>query len=131
METKDAIDALASLAHDTRLQIFRLLVRMGPEGMPAGELAEELGVPNATLSFHLNHLTHGGLLRSQREGRSIIYSIDADGVRELFAFLMQDCCQGRREFQAPSETGFECGSEAEICCDPKPRAKRRKNDRSD
>ena len=118
---KAAIQALGSLAHDTRLQVFRRLVRMGPEGLAAGELAEELGVPNATLSFHLNHLTQGGLLKSRRDGRSIIYSIDIDGVRDLFAFLVEDCCQGRREFQMPPGTFFDCGTEAVApCCDTAP-----------
>lgn len=113
---KSAINALGSLAHETRLRIFRLLVRMGPEGLSAGELAEELGIPNATLSFHLSHLSHGRMLTSRREGRSIIYSIDADGVRELFAFLVQDCCQGRREFQMPPSAFFDRVGEASSCC---------------
>lgn len=122
METKAAVNALGSLAHETRLQIFRLLIRMQPHGMPAGEIAEELGIPNATLSFHLNHLTQGGLLASRRDGRSIIYSIDTEGVRDLFGFLVQDCCQGRREFQMPADTFFECGTEAPSCCEtPKKR----------
>ncbi len=111
MKTSAAVNALASLAQETRLQIFRTLVRQGPEGMPAGEIAEALQVPNATLSFHLSHLTQGGLLESRREGRSIIYAINIPGVRELLAFLMEDCCQGRKEL---------CGTleHADICCAP-------------
>jgi DNA-binding transcriptional ArsR family regulator len=103
------------LAQETRLQIFRTLVRQGPEGMPAGEIAEALQVPNATLSFHLSHLTQGGLLESRREGRSIIYAINVEGVRELLAFLMEDCCQGRKEL---------CGAEDDsaMCCTPATRA---------
>lgn len=106
METKAAIDALASLAHETRLRAFRLLVRMGPKGLPAGALAEALDVPNATLSFHLTHLTRAGLLESRRESRSIIYSVRFEGVRALMAYLMEDCCQGRADLCGPA--GTEC-----------------------
>jgi ArsR family transcriptional regulator, arsenate/arsenite/antimonite-responsive transcriptional repressor len=108
METKAAVHALASLAQETRLEIFRLLVRMGPEGLPAGEIAEALQVPNNTLSFHLAQLSQGGLLESRRDGRSIIYAINVNGIRELFAFLMEDCCQGRKELYGKSAAKTWC-----------------------
>jgi DNA-binding transcriptional ArsR family regulator len=102
MKTKQAVEALASLAQDTRLQIFRLLVRAGHHGLPAGDIAEGLGVPKATLSFHLAHLTRAGLLDSERKGRSIIYTVRFDGVRTLLTYLMEDCCQGRMEAECCS-----------------------------
>ena len=110
METKQAVEALASLAQNTRLQIFRLLVRAGHHGLPAGEIAEGLGVPKATLSFHLAHLTRAGLLSSERQGRSIIYAVRFDGVRALLTYLMEDCCQGRMETDCCS-TEEACGHE--------------------
>ena len=76
MEIQNAVSALASLAQETRLEVFRLLVRAGSGGLPAGEIAEELSVPSATLSFHLKELKNAGLLRCEREGRSLIYSSD-------------------------------------------------------
>jgi ArsR family transcriptional regulator len=72
MEKPDAVTALAALAHETRLDVFRLLVQTGPEGMPAGRIGERLGLPSATLSFHLNHLRHAGLVTFRRESRSLI-----------------------------------------------------------
>jgi len=104
METQHAINALASLAQETRLAVFRLLVKAGPQGLAAGEIAEALEVPAPTLSFHLRHLTHAGLLVSRRESRSIVYSVQFDGVQALLAFLTEDCCQG---MQTPCEPG-EC-----------------------
>ena len=93
MESDAAVFALGALAQESRLEVFRLLVRQGPEGMPAGQVAEALGIPPATLSFHLAQLGHAGLVRSRREGRRIIYSADYDGMRELMAFLSDKCCQ--------------------------------------
>lgn len=104
MEIKDAVDALSALAHETRLTVFRVLVRAGHEGLPAGEIAALLGVPNPTLSFHLNHLSQAGLLKTRRVGRSILYSVSFDGVRDLLEFLMEDCCQGRAELRGPRES---------------------------
>lgn len=97
----NAVEALSALAQDTRLSVFRLLVRAGPDGMPAGEIAEELGVRPNTLSTHLTILEHAGLLGSRREGRSIIYAADYDRMRDLLGFLMEDCCAGRAEICAP------------------------------
>lgn len=94
METSTAILALQSLAQETRLDVFRLLVKAGPEGLTAGALAKAAGVAGPTLSFHLSQLSHAGLLRRQRVGRSLWYSVNFAQVQELLEFLMEDCCQG-------------------------------------
>jgi ArsR family transcriptional regulator len=97
METCTAVAALGALAQETRLAIFRLLVRQGPSGLPAGAVAESLGVQPSTLSFHLAHLERAGLLRSWRVQRQIFYAVDFAGTRGLLAFLTEDCCQGHPE----------------------------------
>ncbi|MDO8288235.1 MAG: metalloregulator ArsR/SmtB family transcription factor [Parvibaculum sp.] len=96
---ENAITALAALAQDTRLSIFRALVRAhalkeGEGGLAAGEIGEALDVPPATLSFHLKEMSHAGLVTSRREGRSIIYKADLAIMRGLTDFLLEDCCQG-------------------------------------
>jgi len=96
MEKKDAIAALTALAQETRLDIFRLLVQAGNDGLPVGEVAQELGLPSATLSFHLKELTSAGLLRFERAGRSRIYHPDFAAMNGLLAFLTENCCQGMR-----------------------------------
>lgn len=97
MQLPVAVDALSALAHGTRLAVFRLLVRAGPEGISAGDIAREIGTLPNTLSAHLAILGHAGLVRSQREGRSIIYSADYGRMRDLLGFLVADCCAGRPE----------------------------------
>ncbi|MCG3775161.1 MAG: Transcriptional activator HlyU [Nitrospira sp.] len=112
MKILDAITALSALAQETRLEVFRLLVKAGPEGLTPGEMSARLGVPAPTLSFHLNHLAKAGLVERQREGRSLHYSVCFDCVRDLLAFLMEDCCQGRAEACAANEVvkeGSCCG----------------------
>jgi DNA-binding transcriptional ArsR family regulator len=94
MEKQLAISALAALAQETRLDVFRLLVRAGPEGLPAGAVGEALGVPSATLSFHLKELKNAGIVRCEREGRSLIYSADCDAIGALIRFLTENCCEG-------------------------------------
>ncbi len=94
METKTARLALTGLAHDTRLAIFRLLVPAGPEGLPAGELGDQLHLAAATLSFHLKELRHAGLVSQQRAGRSIFYAADYTAMNGLIAYLTENCCQG-------------------------------------
>lgn len=94
MEKQSAIAALAALAHETRLDLFRLLVRAGPEGLPAGAIAEALEVPAATLSFHLKELRSAGVARCRREGRSLIYSPDFAAMNALVGFLSENCCEG-------------------------------------
>jgi DNA-binding transcriptional ArsR family regulator len=101
METKSGVASLSALAHEGRLSTFRLLVQAGPQGLAAGEVARRLGVLPNTLSASLNVLSHAGLIDSRREGRSIIYSARYDAMRELLAFLMEDCCAGSPEICAP------------------------------
>jgi DNA-binding transcriptional ArsR family regulator len=92
-----AVDALGALAHETRLSVFRMLVKAGPEGMIAGAIAEALAVPPSTMSHHLATLERAGLIQSERESRLIRYRADFQGMRRLLTFLMQDCCQGAPE----------------------------------
>jgi DNA-binding transcriptional ArsR family regulator len=94
MEKTGAIAALAALAHDTRLDIFRLLVRIGSEGLPAGQIAERLGLPAATLSFHLSQLKQAGLVTVRRESRSLIYAAEYAAMNGLLGYLTENCCQG-------------------------------------
>lgn len=101
METPNAVVALSALAHPGRLEVFRLLVRAGPEGMAAGDIARATGSLANTLSANLNLLAGAGLVSSRREGRSIIYAAGYDRMRELLAFLMEDCCSGNKEICAP------------------------------
>lgn len=101
MEIKQAVTALMALAQESRLGVFRLLVPAGEAGLPAGEIAERLGIPSATLTFHLKELSHAGLIASRREGRSIIYSLRAEAMRDLLTFLARDCCQGQPELCGP------------------------------
>ena len=101
METNAAVAALSALAHESRLSVFRLLVQAGPEGLAAGEIARRTGALPNTLSANLAILTNAGLATSRREGRSIIYAAGYGPMRELLAFLMEDCCQGSPEICAP------------------------------
>ena len=94
MQSKAAIDALGALAQEHRLALFRMLVQAGPEGMAAGALAEALGVPNSSLSFHLAHLTRAGLIEQRRAGRSLIYSADYRAMELLVGYLTENCCGG-------------------------------------
>lgn len=87
-----AVDALGALAQEHRLALFRLLVQAGQEGLPAGAIAEALGVPNSSLSFHLAQLHRAGLVRQQRRSRSIIYSADFAAMNALVGYLMENCC---------------------------------------
>jgi DNA-binding transcriptional ArsR family regulator len=97
MSEPKIIAALAALAHQHRLRIFRLLVKQGPSGMPAGEIADAIGISATNMSFHVKELDRAGLLRSTRQGRFIRYAIDVDGMRELLTYLTEECCQGRPE----------------------------------
>ncbi len=92
MKTKDAVRRLSALAQESRLEVFRMLVRKGPDGLAAGELSDKLGLPPATMSFHLKELTQAGLITSRRESRSIIYSADYAQMKKLIDFLLENCC---------------------------------------
>jgi DNA-binding transcriptional ArsR family regulator len=95
MDTKMAVRSLAALAQDSRLEVFRLLVQAGPQGLPAGEIAEQLRIPPSTLSFHVKALSQAGLVESRQEGRFIFYSADFAAMNRLLAFLGENCCGGR------------------------------------
>ena len=95
MKTNVAVDSLAALAQETRLNIFRLLVRHAPKGLPAGTIAHRLRLPGPTLSFHLNVLAAADLIEPSKNGRSISYSAKLDSINRLAAFLMENCCGGR------------------------------------
>jgi ArsR family transcriptional regulator, arsenate/arsenite/antimonite-responsive transcriptional repressor len=114
MKKLTVIGALGALAQETRLDIFRLLVQKGPEGLPAGELGARLGLPSPTLSFHLNQLRFAGLITSRRESRSIIYSANFKAMNELVGYLTENCCGGRPELCSPASLSG-CGAG----CEPK------------
>jgi DNA-binding transcriptional ArsR family regulator len=97
MKITAAISAFASLANETRLKVFRLLVRQGPNGLPAGEIAKRLKVAPPTLSAHLAQLERAGLVRSWRVERRIFYALEIEGTRRLLRYLTEDCCQGHPE----------------------------------
>ena len=105
IDLAQAVGALSALAHETRLAVFRLLVRTGEAGTSAGEIAREIGVLPNTLSTHLAILAQAGLIHSRRDGRSIVYSVDYDGMQALLQFLIADCCDGRPEI---------CGSLSQV-----------------
>ena len=107
MEINIAIKALAALAHETRLTIFRVLVQAGESGLPAGQLAKELNIPNATLSFHLKELAHAELVIARQESRFIYYSANFATMNALLGYLTENCC-----------AGTPC-SMVKVCCDEK------------
>lgn len=115
MEERQARSAFAALSQETRLRIVRLLVKAGPKGMAAGAIADSVEVSPSNVSFHLKDLERAGIVVPRREARSIIYAADFDGLRDLIAFLMKDCCAGHPEICAPAL--------AEVCCAPAPRKK--------
>jgi ArsR family transcriptional regulator len=94
MEKIKAVAALAALAQDSRLDVFRLLVQAGPQGVPAGQIGERLGLAPATLSFHLSQLRHAGLVTFRRESRSLIYAAEYPTMNGLLAYLTENCCGG-------------------------------------
>ena len=100
MDQVNAVVALGALAHETRLALFRLLVSCGPEGLAAGAIAETLGVPPSSLSFHLQELVHAGLITQRRLSRSVIYSAEYEAMNQLIAYLTENCC-GRGAACAP------------------------------
>ena len=95
MKIEAAVRSLAALAQDSRLAVFRLLVQAGPEGLAAGEIAERLGIPASTLSFHMKALNHAGLVESRQESRFVYYSANFEAMNALLAYLSDNCCGGR------------------------------------
>ena len=115
MSAPHALAALAALGQQTRLEIFRLLMGSEPNGLSAGAIAETIGCPHNTLSSHLSILARSGLIRGARDGRSIIYRANVDGIRTLIGFLVTDCCDGHPELcdlqDAISEAGLRASCE--------------------
>lgn len=107
MEEHDAVRSLAALAHNLRLQVFRMLVVAGPGGLTPGAIAEQLDVPGATLSFHLKELMHARLVTQKREGRNLIYRAEFEHMNALLGFLTANCCQGQPCLEA-SATSCPC-----------------------
>jgi len=101
MEKANVVAALAALAQDNRLDVFRLLVRTGVDGLPAGQIAERLDILAPTLSFHLAQLRHAGLIQVRRDGRSLIYAANYDGMNGLMEFLTDNCCAGAASCRVP------------------------------
>ena len=108
MDKSQALAALAALGQDTRIEIFRLLVRAGTTGVPAGEIASSLGTVQNTTSAHLKVLDHAGLIRAERDGRIVRYFADMTGIRDLLAYLMEDCCNGAPELCQPVIQAVTC-----------------------
>ena len=119
MDIKQALAAFDALSQDTRLRVFRLLVEHGPAGAPAGTLSESLHIPHNTLSFHLSHMSHAGLVVSRREGKSIIYSANFEFFSGLIRYMVEDCC--RAEFASiRNDKKRKCSIiELSHCCQPK------------
>lgn len=101
METKTAVGLLASIAHEVRLEVFRLLVQAGSEGLPAGAIAEQLNIPTSTLSFHLKELTHAGLVTPNPQGRFIFYAANYQVMTDLLTYLTLNCCAGQQDCCTP------------------------------
>jgi ArsR family transcriptional regulator, arsenate/arsenite/antimonite-responsive transcriptional repressor len=101
MDISHAVAALGALAQESRLKVFRLLVRAGTKGIAAGEIARALKVPANTMSSHLAVLARARLVVSRKAGRSVVYAVDLEGTRKLLSFLVEDCCQGEPSVCAP------------------------------
>ncbi|MSO75759.1 MAG: transcriptional regulator [Alphaproteobacteria bacterium] len=106
MDAKQTISALGALAHENRLQLFRLLVQRGPEGLAAGVIAERLGVLPSSLSFHLQQLVHAGLITQKRVSRQIIYAANCDAMGRLMAYLTENCCAEASGACAPADAAW-------------------------
>jgi ArsR family transcriptional regulator len=104
MQTKSVIVALAALAQDTRLAIYRVLVRTGSDGLPAGQIGTLLGITPSSLSFHIKELSHAGLVTSRQESRYVIYSVNYPSMKKLMNYLMENCC------------ALESGASAQSAC---------------
>jgi ArsR family transcriptional regulator, arsenate/arsenite/antimonite-responsive transcriptional repressor len=117
MEPEDVIIGLAALAQPTRLSVFRLLVKHGPDGLAAGDIAKALAVPQNTMSSHLAILSRAGLVSARRFGRSIVYRADLERLQAVMLFMLKDCCDGRPEICAPLVESLT------PCSSPKPRRK--------
>jgi ArsR family transcriptional regulator len=108
MDIKLAVDALEALAHETRLGVFRLLVKAGPDGLSAGDIADRMQALQNTMSSHLHKLSRAGIISSRREGRHIIYSANFAALSGLIVYLMEDCCGGTAELREPIAASMKC-----------------------
>ncbi len=108
MEDKDVIRALGALAHELRLQVFRALVVVGPKGITPGTMAEHLGVPAATLSFHLKELMNAGLVTQERQGRNLLYRAAYEQMSAVLAYLTANCCRGQDCLPASAVPTCKC-----------------------
>lgn len=108
MDERQALASFAALAQETRLQIVRLLVEAGRDGMAAGVVAKGVGVSASNVSFHLRELERAGLVHAERQSRSIVYAANYEALSGLIAFLMRDCCRGRPEVCGPALAGLAC-----------------------
>ncbi len=115
MEKDEAINILAALAQETRLDMFRLLVRAGPTGMAAGEIAEHLGLAAPTASFHLKELRQAGLVAQRRQGRSVIYVAGYSAMQRLLGYLTENCCRGPESRAEPGEPDDEAPARIDCC----------------
>jgi ArsR family transcriptional regulator, arsenate/arsenite/antimonite-responsive transcriptional repressor len=123
MKRSKVIGALSALAQETRLDIFRLLVEKGPEGLAAGEIGERLRQPSPTLSFHLNQLRFAGLVSSRRQSRSIIYSANFEAMNAVIGYLTENCCGGRPELCAPASLSTCAPGKAQQSATAQPRGR--------
>ncbi|GJL99498.1 MAG: transcriptional regulator [Methyloligella sp.] len=108
MDKLDALSSFAALAQETRLDVLKLLIKAGEQGMSAGEIGEQLGIKQNTMSANLNNLARTNLVTNKREGRSIRYYANFSGIRELIGFLMEDCCGGNPEICSPLLEQLKC-----------------------
>jgi DNA-binding transcriptional ArsR family regulator len=125
--SKSVIRALGALAHETRLEIFRMLVQAGPQGLPVGSIGERLGLPAATLSFHLAALRHAGLVLARRDGRSLYQVTDYATMNGVLSYLSENCCQGEDCGVACAPSGKPAKSTEETAHEKtaRPRGRRR------
>lgn len=108
MDIDHAVIAFSALSQETRLRVFKLLIEYGRDGVPAGSLSEQLGIPHNTLSFHLSHLSHAGLVSSRKQSRSVIYTANTDAIEHLIDYLKENCCV--------RESGDACAPKGKGAC---------------
>jgi len=116
MKDQVAIEMLGALAQEHRIRMFRILVRMGPEGMASSDIAQRVGISPTGASFHLKELERAGLVEATRQGRFIRYAIHVESMRKLLTYLTEDCCQGQPELCGPAITTARSASTSKGGC---------------
>jgi len=116
MDVSEAVSGLSALAQESRLKVFRLLVRAGRDGLAAGDIVRALAVPHNTMSSHLAILSRAKLVQARKDGRSVIYAVDLEGTRGLLSFLVEDCCQGEPAVCGPVIESTLAACCPETCC---------------